>query len=421
MDCEYIKENLPAFIDGELEEDAIVRVESHLAECEGCRSELEDLRRTARMIEDFLEPRAMDESVADGVMANIASQERRLRVPLMTRLGWALTGAAAAVLVLVVLGIFGNTSGTQVIADEVLDSAVADHARTFELFKKQAVNSAVRDPEKAVGMLRMEIKFSGLEEKTSQLIKMLAVSRHPRKNEFNKYIASVHEFLAFVEEPPLKDLSVTREALEKKAIELSPIEVNFAKGQGPEPFQVSIDIPEDLDETTRRFVLAKRDLYSGNFGSAAKAFSIVARQVPGNPIAEDAKYWMVYSGLQGGSAEINMGEDVVIPNHMPLRREIGKDVIRWVEHRHSQVKGDTRRIMRMVEMIGKKVGVIIETSIDEDGRSVIKVEQKGGGSFIKVEQGSNSGNETSGMLKIKCQSGDKNQKKEEEEERNNRP
>src|SRR3990172_11917543 len=49
------REGLSAYIDGELEAAAAERLETHLAACEGCRLELEQLRATAAALRDLPE------------------------------------------------------------------------------------------------------------------------------------------------------------------------------------------------------------------------------------------------------------------------------------------------------------------------------------------------------------------------------
>ena len=61
MDCEKTRENLDAYLDGELDEREKAAVEEHLAACTGCAAELERLRRlvilcSSRTIQLFTSP-----------------------------------------------------------------------------------------------------------------------------------------------------------------------------------------------------------------------------------------------------------------------------------------------------------------------------------------------------------------------------
>src|SRR3990170_1672096 len=52
------RESLSAYIDGEMEASAVERLEAHLAACEGCRLELQQLRATAAALHDLPEIQA---------------------------------------------------------------------------------------------------------------------------------------------------------------------------------------------------------------------------------------------------------------------------------------------------------------------------------------------------------------------------
>lgn len=373
MDCDKIRRDLAAFIDGELEDGEVADIEKHLTGCEACREGLDELRRTARALEELLEPMALSESVQDGVLAALASERAKPRVPLLVRVSWLLTGAVAAVLILAVFGFLG--SGRGAIADEIIDEALADHTQTLELFKKQVVSSAVRDPLTGVKLIRVELRLSGLKEKTSRLVELLSCSDHSRKAQIEEYISSVHNFIDFVEDPPVNDPAVIREAVRKNAMDVSPI-AGVLMIRASSPVQIDVEVPGDLSEKEKSFIMAKRELYKGDYGSAAHAFAIAARQASGSPLAEDAKYWQVYAELQGSGGQIEIKGDIVVPTHDALRREMGKDFMKWVEKMPRHGHRDPQKFREMFETLGRKVGVGIETTMDEQGNTVIKVERK---------------------------------------------
>ena len=393
MNCEQIRENLAAFIDGELDEPDIAGIQEHLKGCEGCRQELEAFRQTARALEEFLEPRAMREGVAEGVLSALASERGKRRVPLVTRLGWALTGAAAAVLILAVFGFMGMEGGGEVVfADEVVDEALADQTRALDLFKKQAANSAI-DPVSGVRLIRIELELSGLKEKTARLEKLLTCSNHPRKGQIEDYLTSVRDLLLFVEKPSVDTPEVISIALRRKAMNVSSIQgvvmVRAAGSAGTD-----VEIPKDLDEKSRGFVLAKLDLYRGNFEKAAHAFNTVARQAPGSQIAEDARYWKWYAELHADGCEISVGSEgqFPMPHHPALREEMRKDFLEWIEPDEGALKPhpNMEKMRRMLEKFGDKMGIHIETVQDADGNTVIKVERK-----------DERGNNATSIIKIK--------------------
>jgi len=54
MSCEDYKELLMAYIDGEIDEADRERFEEHIAQCERCRSELEELRNLKEVTDDMM-------------------------------------------------------------------------------------------------------------------------------------------------------------------------------------------------------------------------------------------------------------------------------------------------------------------------------------------------------------------------------
>lgn len=377
MNCEQIRENLAAFIDGELDESQVSDIQSHLEGCAQCREELEALRRTARALGEFLEPRAMNESVAEGVLASLASEHKKRRVPLLARVTWALTGAVAAVFILVVFGFLGvGGGGIDVFADEMVDEALADHTLTMELFRKQVVNSAMGDPKRGVRLIQVELQLSGLKEKTARLEKLLTCSRHPRSEEIRKYVTSVHELLCFVQDPPIHDPSAVFPALKRNAQNIVPIR-NIAIVKAMGNARIDIEIPEDLDEQIRKFASARKELYGGNFEKAAHEFNLVIKESPESPIAEDAKYWVGYIKLRSDGQTIEIKSNVQIPRHPPLRKEMYKDVMDcWKRRGAKDAHPDPKRMKNMQKMLknmSEKMGIKVETTQDEHGNTVIKV------------------------------------------------
>ncbi len=116
MSCEKFGEKLSAYLDGELDHDARTELETHLLECRECSGQLDEMRR----IESFkplLEPpkvpqekwrecweeikkQTTDSLSAEKVRQRVAS---RRRAHYMRRIVLGLAGAAAVVLVAVIL------------------------------------------------------------------------------------------------------------------------------------------------------------------------------------------------------------------------------------------------------------------------------------------------------------------------------
>jgi TolA-binding protein len=408
MNCEQTRENLAAYIDGELDEEMVAGIQAHLEGCEGCRDELEMLRQTARALEGFLEPRAMKESVAESVLATLASQKGRRRVPLRTRLAWALTGAAAAVFVLAIFGFFGSQQlqPQPVFADEIVDEALADHTKTMELFKKQVVNSAVRDPETEIRFIRIELELSGLKEKTARLEKLLSCSRHPKRSEIRRYISSVRDLLHFVKKPPLNTPEVISPALREKALKISPVQGVIMVSIGGHADGLEVDIPGGLDDVAKEFMQAKADLYKGDLAGAARAFSVVVKQAPESSFAKDAEYWKSFINIQADDNSISIKGDITVPRHPAWKAEMGKDFMEFISRKHGDHNFDPGRWEEVIEKIGKRMGITIERSEDEQGNTVIKVERK-----------DRRGNVAKSVVKFKAAVKQQDEKKDTEEDR----
>src|SRR3989337_3917553 len=132
------REGLSAYIDGELEASAAERLETHLAACEGCRLELEQLRATAAALRDLPEaevPRSFTlspKATRLGESPERAAARRPLTgatAPLALGMRLAAAGVAVALAAVFVVDLGGlaedNEAGTtapQMLADE--DAAV---------------------------------------------------------------------------------------------------------------------------------------------------------------------------------------------------------------------------------------------------------------------------------------------------------
>ncbi|UCF34101.1 MAG: zf-HC2 domain-containing protein [Phycisphaerales bacterium] len=99
MNCETVREELPALLYDELEDTVRQRVEEHLRQCEACRAELTGYRRAMHMLDEWSE-------------VERPSQPRRERAIRPGRRGWrrvgpAVVGAAAAAIAFAVLSLLG--------------------------------------------------------------------------------------------------------------------------------------------------------------------------------------------------------------------------------------------------------------------------------------------------------------------------
>jgi len=111
-----IRDQLSAYIDGELEAAAAGRLEAHLAGCEGCRLELEQLRATAASLRDLPEVQAPRSFALSPERAAGRRPRAGATAPLALGMRLAAAGVAvalAAVLVVDLGGLAGDGgSGT---------------------------------------------------------------------------------------------------------------------------------------------------------------------------------------------------------------------------------------------------------------------------------------------------------------------
>lgn len=112
--CDEIRTELGAYALGALEHDEAQRVEAHLADCEGCRSELEQLLFASSLLRTpvaraFAAETEPDPTLVEKALAGVASiriaQTRKVR-----RLGIAAAGTSAALLAVIGLAV---TLGTR--------------------------------------------------------------------------------------------------------------------------------------------------------------------------------------------------------------------------------------------------------------------------------------------------------------------
>ena len=133
MSHQQIKQQLSAFLEGDLARVERERIETHLADCDACVSELHGLRRTRNLLRSLPAPEPPP-GLADAVLSRLRAEESR--PGLLARMsswwadfsevGWPAPIAAAAV-ALVAVGVFqgsdvGLVWGTDPGAAQVADA-----------------------------------------------------------------------------------------------------------------------------------------------------------------------------------------------------------------------------------------------------------------------------------------------------------
>ena len=110
-----LRDRLSAYIDGELDPPAAHRLESHLAECERCRLELEQLRATVSGLQDLpeLEPPRSFKLSPEWVAAPRPRLPAAPPLAFGARIAAAGLAAALAAVLVVDLGDIGGNGGVQ--------------------------------------------------------------------------------------------------------------------------------------------------------------------------------------------------------------------------------------------------------------------------------------------------------------------
>src|SRR3972149_287209 len=101
------RESLSAYIDGELEAAAAERLEAHLAACEGCRLELEQLRVTAAALRDLPEVQVPRSFTLSPERAAARRPQTRAAAPLALGMRLAAAGVAVALAAVFVVDLGG--------------------------------------------------------------------------------------------------------------------------------------------------------------------------------------------------------------------------------------------------------------------------------------------------------------------------
>ncbi len=111
MKCKQCTEDLTAYLDGELDGNAFVEVESHLRNCPPCLGELESLRRSSALVESHLEEIELRPQTWDRLQATIAAgpalSRRSGLWAFLHSHRWVAAGAALAASVVMGAGTWG--------------------------------------------------------------------------------------------------------------------------------------------------------------------------------------------------------------------------------------------------------------------------------------------------------------------------
>lgn len=120
MNCVSVKENLSAYIDGELEEGLENELKEHMEKCGGCRREYDELLEIAellRAVPDVALPEEFDERLRTAI------RKEKVREFSVTKKKWKMLSGVAAVFV---IGIFSVTMYNQSNVPAPADAALVE-------------------------------------------------------------------------------------------------------------------------------------------------------------------------------------------------------------------------------------------------------------------------------------------------------
>jgi len=100
VNCTKTRTELSAYIDGELGARETAAVKSHLTGCAECRRELEELRDMDGFFRAHLPPVDPSPSLLVTAMVRASSTDQEVGVAHWWRIGWAVVGAAAVTMLL---------------------------------------------------------------------------------------------------------------------------------------------------------------------------------------------------------------------------------------------------------------------------------------------------------------------------------
>jgi len=180
----WIKENLSAYIDGELSPAETARVERHLEQCEQCRRELDSLTQTVHLLNRLPALRA-----PRSFLLPAEAEESRRRFKARTRVYYALQGATVLAALLLVFAVTGDLmlrhgwgigSMTKVASSPIEDTPEIVATVAPEKISEGALSEGtVQETLPAEEMARVPAKGKGIPT-PSESVRMLQLGEKPQ-------------------------------------------------------------------------------------------------------------------------------------------------------------------------------------------------------------------------------------------------
>lgn len=102
MDCDKVKDFLPIYDDGSLDDDTRTEIENHLVMCSGCHREHSEIRRVVRTVRDELNESShvFEPNILEGV-------QRKIRKVKRSRIVYMALSIAAVIVMTISLALYG--------------------------------------------------------------------------------------------------------------------------------------------------------------------------------------------------------------------------------------------------------------------------------------------------------------------------
>jgi len=105
MNCNDVRENLVAYIHGELEKDSVMKIHQHLSTCEACVQEEIAFRKTSRILDQF-QFEALPENF-DSELEKKLTKVKKTTQPVRTDFRRIVYAIAATIIIMIGIQFFG--------------------------------------------------------------------------------------------------------------------------------------------------------------------------------------------------------------------------------------------------------------------------------------------------------------------------
>jgi anti-sigma factor RsiW len=137
VNCNFVLDNLVAYIHGELDKKAVMQIHQHVGNCEACVQEEIELRRTSRML-DQVQFEALPDNFDRELQKKLAQIEKPLK-PVKSDFRRIVYAIAATIIIMVGIQFFGS----QILQSTRKPVHFKDFPTTQTVFKSEVTQSEV--------------------------------------------------------------------------------------------------------------------------------------------------------------------------------------------------------------------------------------------------------------------------------------